>query len=790
MDSETMATQPPKKLFYEPDGDGVFVFPAVFNDLFPGSESLRNVCRIFSPLLRFFSHSALYLLDERRGEFAPFLFHLLAPENRQRLAEAVERSQKLPDSPLTQRCIETGSPFFLPDVAACVSSGPELYRDLFPLRSLTASPIFAERKIVGAFAAGAVLGEAPLEATHDLLARAIADSLGQTFALLRRQQPIRHTRKQAETQRRLEQITRTISQTLDSSDVLKMVCGAMVETLGFDRSGVYIVDPKEDLLRGVWETARGGDLIDIRDRVYSTLDSGAIGGIVRKEIPYLPPSGGGPVETIFGEAIDGGLACLPLVANGEVVGLLSVDNSLSHRPLDEEDLAGVQPFCDEAAVAIRNARLHEELQRKVQVFETLLAIGNEVRESMDPETVLLTLVVRACEYFRVSECSVFLHDNSTDEMVWRCGVETKEGTIRPVAQETPLRINRSVGPLLFRSLEGLSIIATDGPDDPRYSPTEAEWARRTNVGTVASIPLYTNMEKFGVLTLLQFGRPVRFSREESAFQESLAHHASVALQKAQLLVASEEALDRANTVNLNLRKAFVPDLPPEAPGLDIGHVFQPASQAIRLGGDFYDLFRLGRNRYGFAIGDVSGHDLDAAVQTAAAKYFLRAYAERTMNTETVVRRLNEAILNQFSHPSFISLFYGVIDLKANALFYANAGHEPPLLLLPNSAGSSGRGYEIQTLLETDPLIAIDYESRYTGRRVAFPPGALLALYTDGLTESRREGQFLLTDGIIRNLPEDLSLPAQAFATTLWERMIEYADRISDDVAILALKRIE
>jgi serine phosphatase RsbU (regulator of sigma subunit) len=288
-----------------------------------------------------------------------------------------------------------------------------------------------------------------------------------------------------------------------------------------------------------------------------------------------------------------------------------------------------------------------------------------------------------------------------------------------------------------------------------------------------------------VLTLIHYDEPRRFTGEELAFLQSLADQASVALQKARLLEASEKALFRTNQINLNLRRAFVPDLPLQASGLDIGSIFEPAMREIRLGGDFYDLFQLKPQRYGLVIGDVAGHDLDAAIQTAAAKYLLRAFAEHSRNTGKVIERLNQALLNQFQTPSFISLFYGIIDLKAGTLSYTNAGHEPPQLLLPHDGAR-----RIVTLDETDPLLAIREDFQYLEHQVEFPLGAGLVLYTDGLTEARRGEDFLLTEGIrdiLLRCPDDTS---QLLATSLWTEVNHFADRIQDDVAILTVRRVE
>jgi serine phosphatase RsbU (regulator of sigma subunit) len=740
-----------------------------------------------------FSHYAIYLKRPESPDFELFLFRHPQPELQRKLTE--EGRDAARETRWIREAAHHRRTFILSDLEASretlTSVECELL-DALSLRSLLAEPITLNGETVGAFVAGSLKGERALGEEDARTARLCAHLIEQALLNLRLQAPAHLAQRRNEAQNRLVQLTRAISQTLDLSEVLRMVCEAIVETLGYDRASVFIVDSQIHEIRGVWGTNLNGELESISHRIFSISDPGPIGRIVRREIPYLHM----PIASPFSESLvvdensGGDLVCLPFVANDEVVGILSVDTYRKRRTITDSDLIRIQPFCEEAAVAIRNARLHDELQRKVQSLQTLQDIGNEVRETMDPETVLLTLVARTLESFHVSESSVFLYDPSLDLLVWRCGVKNMIGqTSRMEFQPLPT-INRTEGPILFRSLEEERVILSGGPEDPAYNEIERDWAKRNDVRSMAMIPLYTDGGRYGLLTLLQYGRFRYFSKEELFFLQSLASQATVALQKAQLLVEAESALKRSNEVNLNLRRAFVPDLPLEAKGLEIGHVFEPASREIRLGGDFYDLFQLGRYRYGFVMGDVAGHDLDAAVQTAAAKYFLRAYAEGSQNTGMVVRRLNEALLNQFLQPSLISLFYGILDLKANALFYANAGHEPPQLFIPDAETEEFGGYRPRILEGSDPLLAIDHSIQFTERRADFPSGSTLVLYTDGLTEARHQGEFLFTEGVTDRIPRNLNRSAQDIATALWDNVRASADRIQDDVAILVLRRRE
>ncbi|MGV3720919.1 MAG: SpoIIE family protein phosphatase [Actinomycetota bacterium] len=200
------------------------------------------------------------------------------------------------------------------------------------------------------------------------------------------------------------------------------------------------------------------------------------------------------------------------------------------------------------------------------------------------------------------------------------------------------------------------------------------------------------------------------------------------------------ALEREKRIANELQECFRPSVPPHLPGYELGHAYRAALDEARLGGDFYDVFPLGEGRFGIVMGDVSGKGLDAAVHTVTAKYFLRGYAAEYADPVQVVRLLNEVLAAEISETYFLTLFYGVLEARTGRLRYVNAGHEPALVLMP--------GRKTPVLLHaTGPLVGafpgLDYEEQV----IELEFGASLLLYTDGVSEARRDDRFLKTEGV-------------------------------------------
>jgi sigma-B regulation protein RsbU (phosphoserine phosphatase) len=150
--------------------------------------------------------------------------------------------------------------------------------------------------------------------------------------------------------------------------------------------------------------------------------------------------------------------------------------------------------------------------------------------------------------------------------------------------------------------------------------------------------------------------------------------------------------------------------------------------AREVGGDFYDAIRLQDGKTGLVIADVSGKSVPAALYMALSRTIIRAMAGWHPRVSRTLADTNAMILSQSDSGMFVTLFYGVLDEEKHALTYANAGHNPPLLL---RAGSD----EFIRLMPTGIALGAVDDMEYGEETVVIGPGDLLVLYTDGVTEA-------------------------------------------------------
>ncbi|MBX3460008.1 MAG: SpoIIE family protein phosphatase [Planctomycetes bacterium] len=166
---------------------------------------------------------------------------------------------------------------------------------------------------------------------------------------------------------------------------------------------------------------------------------------------------------------------------------------------------------------------------------------------------------------------------------------------------------------------------------------------------------------------------------------------------------------------------------PVIPGLEISTLYEPVDS---VGGDFYDFLVFPPGRVGLVMADVSGHGIDAALIMATAKKSLQLIARGNDSPRAVLIALANELRDDLPDSSFISVFYGILELRSGQLTYASAGHNPPLLLKGDQAIELTGGGTVISRKLTDHL-----ERTLTQHTAELGRGDSLLLYTDGIVEA-------------------------------------------------------
>jgi sigma-B regulation protein RsbU (phosphoserine phosphatase) len=198
---------------------------------------------------------------------------------------------------------------------------------------------------------------------------------------------------------------------------------------------------------------------------------------------------------------------------------------------------------------------------------------------------------------------------------------------------------------------------------------------------------------------------------------------TITVEAAEREVETEE-LKQAQEIQRGLLPKDVPQLPEFA----IAGAWEPARV---VGGDYYDVIRLSKDRLAICIADVAGKGVSAALLMANVQAAVRAFASETFLPSRVVAQINSVLYTNTAPEKFVTLFYGVLDARTRTLQYANAGHPRPLII--HSSGKTTR------LENGGALLGVFPDWAYDDSVVELEPGDLLLLFTDGIIEATAPG---------------------------------------------------
>jgi serine phosphatase RsbU (regulator of sigma subunit) len=307
----------------------------------------------------------------------------------------------------------------------------------------------------------------------------------------------------------------------------------------------------------------------------------------------------------------------------------------------------------------------------------------------------------------------------------------------------------------------------DRPFDPRKRtlPGEAS-AALSRVGTVLVVPA-GNRAFIAAAAKLQGGE---LDVEDVDFLRSAADQVENALDRIRMQVEEADfAQARA------IQQTLLPREMPRIAKLDISGIWQPART---MGGDYYDLLKLGENELAVCIGDVAGKGMPAALLMSGLQAAVRSSA--SSSPRDLCERVRRVVVSSLSGGRFVTFFYATVDTAAMTLRWCNAGHNAPIL-----ARADGT---IVRLAEGGPAFSRLFKGTYEEREIPLLPGDRLVLFTDGVSESADANGELFGEQRIEELvAATRDLGAHELQQTIVHASAAYSGgEIEDDVTLVVV----
>ncbi|MGA2273409.1 MAG: SpoIIE family protein phosphatase [Bryobacteraceae bacterium] len=303
------------------------------------------------------------------------------------------------------------------------------------------------------------------------------------------------------------------------------------------------------------------------------------------------------------------------------------------------------------------------------------------------------------------------------------------------------------------------------------------------VHTMMAVPLQT---KDRIIGLIYVDSPFilrEFTKNDLSLLTVMANVAAIRIEHARLaeVEAAERIMQRDLSQAAEIQGGMLPARAPEIAGVDLAGFNVPCRT---VGGDYYDFFPYAGPSVGLALGDVSGKGMPASLMMMALHARVHVLAETPGNLGDFMARLNKATCATCPSNRFITFFFSVLDAASGDLRFANAGHNPPVLLR-----ASG---DAQMLEGGGPVLGVISIAPYSEQSANLAPGDLLALYSDGVTEANNPdyAQFG-EERFIRVLRDNRARPARDIVGAVTAALGEFTAGApqADDITLLIAKRL-
>jgi phosphoserine phosphatase RsbU/P len=238
-------------------------------------------------------------------------------------------------------------------------------------------------------------------------------------------------------------------------------------------------------------------------------------------------------------------------------------------------------------------------------------------------------------------------------------------------------------------------------------------------------------------------------------------------------------LEHELRIATKLQQAILPEL---ITGREEFEIAASMAAARQVSGDFYDFFLLDGNCLGLAIGDVSGKGIPAALFMAVSRTLLRATALQGGSPAEVLEHVNRVLLKQSNGEIFLTLLYGILDLRSGDFRFSSGGQPPAYLCSPHHAGSFLR--EPRGI-----MLGVLDNATYMDGVAHLEPGDSLMLYTDGVTEAENPGREFFTEARLKSVLEGVgSRPVQQLMAEVLSSVESFTEGLEqgDDITLLAV----
>jgi serine phosphatase RsbU (regulator of sigma subunit) len=572
---------------------------------------------------------------------------------------------------------------------------------------------------------------------------------------------------------------------LSLSHTLETAAARVAELLRADRVAVYLSD--QDRLHPAYGLGMAGPHVAVAERLLDlTLGAFRAQGMLDVTDAAADLRLAGVRDAVLEAGIEAAVA-VPLLAHDELIGLLVAYLPRGESP-SENEATLLTALASQLAVAVQNAKLHEQAKRNEAVAEEARArerdrarqlsalheISGSFAETLSLDATLEAVVRAAVGLLEIDAAVIRMPDSRGDRLVpvrSHVAEPRLRDALRPLL-ERPQSVDKLPGRRLFSM--GQALVLEPGTAARLGASYELLVPFLEQGSSAAVIPIATASELLATLTVVSLNPDRRIGSEAVETALVVAGQAALAINNARLYQQQKQFAD-------TMQRSLLPQSLPEVTRLDLGAVYE-SSARVDVGGDVYDFLPLGGGRLAAVLGDVTGHGIEATADMALAKFVFRSLAREHTEPADFLAHANEVVVEEVGGGKFITMVYLAVDGERGEAAVASAGHPPARLLTADGT--------VSALAARGLALGVEPDQEYEEVRVSLPPGSAVCLYTDGIVEARRGDEPYGDERLEAALELGRDLSAQELAEHVVADCRAFAGGdFVDDCAVVVVRRL-
>jgi serine phosphatase RsbU (regulator of sigma subunit) len=416
---------------------------------------------------------------------------------------------------------------------------------------------------------------------------------------------------------------------------------------------------------------------------------------------------------------------------------------------------------------------NERLKNAVEELSIINDISTAINSSLSLEKIIELIVQKCIKHLQVEQGTVTLLERGGQDNQFRTMMRQADAS----SGYMPFHLDTQITGWMLNHKKPLIIDDLDSDERFRTLETEAN-----PIKTLLSVPLMLKGSIIGSLNVFNKRSGEKFIEADKRLLCIISTQSAQVIENARLYEEEQSlmSIQEEMKIAFNIQMGLLPKSAPMIEGFEVAGKSLPAKS---VGGDYFDLIRLGDGRLFFCLGDIAGKGMPAALLMSNMLATLRGQNLDLSTPGSILNHSNDHLFRNTSLERFSTLFLGILDPASSELNYSNAGHNLPFIVR-----ASG---DVTRLEMGNLVLGVEEEVEYSEYLVKLDPGDTLVVFSDGISEAINPEEEEFGD---ETLPEIVMNNKNLTAMQLIDKVIgdvfDHAGKAPqrDDMTMVVIKR--